>query len=72
MWHFFLKQFDSIDFLNCIYFICHKSIGQPKVRGGEGTAMLYKSKLNSLVRKIEPLRLRKQKHTHTQTDNAPL
>lgn len=24
---FFLKQFYSIDLLNCIYFICHKSIG---------------------------------------------
>ena len=54
MWLFFLKQFDSIDFINCIYFICHKGIGQPKVRGGESTATLSKSnKLNSHVRNIE-------------------
>lgn len=51
---FSLKQFDSIDFLNYIYFICHKGIGQPKVRGGESTTMLSKSnKLNFHVRNIE-------------------
>lgn len=51
---FFLKQLDSIDFLNYIYFICHKGIGQPKVRGGESTTMLSKSnKLNFHVRNIE-------------------
>ena len=51
---FFLKQFDSIDFLNCICFICHKGVGQPKVTGGESTATLSKpNKLNSHVRNIE-------------------
>lgn len=50
----FLKCFDSIEFFNCIYFSCHKAIGQPKVKGGEGTARLYKSnRLNSDTRNIK-------------------
>lgn len=50
----FLKCFESIEFFNCIYFICHKVTGQPKVRGGEGTTWLYKSnRLNSDIRNIK-------------------